>query len=86
MNARSAVLTALLFLFILGAVIVVLHYLGILLFFIVILGIGVVVAIILAIIIVVLISFFALPYYWLTKKEVVQEYGNYRLEDYKGKK
>lgn len=56
----------------------------------IVIGIAIVVCVVLFIVIVALIILavifiFAIPYFAVTKKPVVQEYGSYKLKDVKGK-
>jgi membrane protein implicated in regulation of membrane protease activity len=72
----------------LSAVVVVLgllHYFDVLAVIALLIGFGVLIAIILFTIVTGVVLIVAVPYYLLAKKPKIDEYGNYKLEDVKGK-
>lgn len=72
----------------LSAVVVVLgllHYFDVLAVIALLIGFGVLIAIILFTIVTGVVLIFAVPYYLLAKKPKIDAYGNYTLEDVKGK-
>ncbi len=61
------------------------YYLDIFLMISILLGISVIIVIIATIVLFTLISLIAIPYYWMTRKPEVQEFGDYSIDDIKGK-
>lgn len=80
-------ITQIILAFILGIVfiIAILFFLPILLAIAVVIGIVVLIAIIIGIFILLLALIFAVPYYYFARKPEVQQFGNYKIEDVKGK-
>lgn len=72
------------FLIIIAAILVILHFLGIFIILTLIFGLLLFALIIIGIVILILIFIFATPYYLLKKKPEVEEYGEYSLEQIKG--
>ncbi|MFQ5910396.1 MAG: hypothetical protein ACE5IJ_06715 [Thermoplasmata archaeon] len=86
MSSGKAVVAAIIvFLALLAAVLLFLHFLGILILAIAFLGLLMLVGIIAAIVIIGLLFILLVPYYILTKEPVVEQGGDYRIENIEGK-
>ncbi len=84
-GGKAAALALVLFLAIFAAILLVLHFLGILLLAIAFMGLFVLIAIFLLVVAFGLVMIFLAFYYMLKKKPEVQEYGDYTLDQVKGK-
>jgi hypothetical protein len=84
-GGKAAALAILIFIAIVAALLLVLHFLGVLLDIIAFLGLYVLIGLVILIVAIGIVVIFLAFYYMLTKEPVVQEYGNYRLDDVNGK-
>jgi hypothetical protein len=84
-GGRAAAIAVVLFLIVFAAILLVLHFLGVLLLAIAFFGIFLLIGIVLLIFAIGLVMIFMTFYYMLKKKPIVQEYGNYTLDQVKGK-
>jgi hypothetical protein len=84
-GGKAAVLAFLILLAIVAVLLLVLHFLGVLLSIIAFLGIFVLIGLVILILAIGLVVILLAFYYMLKKEPVVQEYGNYSLDDVKGK-
>lgn len=82
---RNAIIALLIFLASVVIILGLLHYFEILALIALLIGFGVLIGIILFTIITGVVLIFAVPYYLLAKKPRIEKYGNYKLEDVKGK-
>ena len=82
---RNAVIAVIIFLAAVAIIIGVLYYFDILASIALLVGFGVLVGLIVFAVVSGVVLILALPYYLVTKKANIEEFGNYRLEDAKGK-
>ena len=82
---RNAVIAVIIFLAAVAIIIGVLYYFDILASIALLVGFGVLVGLIVFAVVSGVVLILALPYYLVTKKAKIEEFGNYRLEDAKGK-
>lgn len=82
---RNAVTAVAIFLAIVAVIVGVLYYFDVLAQIVLLVGLGVFVGLIVLIVVGGVVLIFALPYFLVTKTPKIDEYGNYRLEDAKGK-
>lgn len=84
-GAKAAAIAIVLFLIVFAGILLVLHFLGLLLLAIAFFGLFLLIGIVLLVFAIGLVMIFMTFYYMLKKKPVVQEYGNYTLDQVKGK-
>lgn len=82
---RNTIIAFLIFLSAVVLILGLLHYFKILAFIALLMGFGVLIGVILFTVVTGVVLILAVPYYLLAKKPKIEEYGNYRLEDVKGK-
>ena len=82
---RNAVIAVIIFLAAVAIIIGVLYYFDILASIALLVGFGVLVGLIVFAVVSGVVLILALPYYLAVKKPNIEEFGNYRLEDAKGK-
>jgi hypothetical protein len=84
-GGKAAALAILIFIGIVAVLLLVLHFLGVLLWAMAFLGLYVLIGLVILVVAIGLVMILLTFYYMLKKKPVVQEYGNYRLDDVNGK-
>ena len=82
---KAAVVALAIFLAVIGGILLLLHFLGILILAMAFLGFFLFLGIVLAIVVVGLIFILLGPYYMLTKKPIVDQSNSYSLDDVEGK-
>lgn len=82
---RTPIIAVIIFLSAVVIILGLLNYFKILALIALLIGFGVLIGIILFTIITGVVLIFAVPYYLLAKKPKIEKYGNYKLEDVKGK-
>lgn len=84
-QGKSVAVVLVLYFMIVGIILLVLHFLGILLLAAVLLGMAFLVVMVTAILLVGIVLILATPYYLLAKRPVVEKFLSYRIESIKGK-
>jgi hypothetical protein len=84
-SGKAAALAILIFIAVVAAILLVLYFLGVLLSILESLGLYVLIGLIVLVLAIGLVMIVLTFYYMLKKKPVVQEYGNYALDDVEGK-
>lgn len=82
---RNTFIALFIFLSLIAIIIGLLYYFEVLALIALVIGFGALIAIILFTVVIGVVLIFAVPYYLVTKKPKVEEYGSYRLKDVKGK-